>query len=545
MHAHIETIRKTRSRQGLFGVLVFGWTGTIVAAMAAIVVSFFLFGYWYPYWRRADMDFMMVYQGFLLNDGRPQDFFDHPGHLNVLLTDVWFRLLHGIGALKVIALSDIPPAADSVNFELVWTAAVRAGRLLSLVLVLCFVGVFAALLRRLVADWRIAALGILMLALSSAVMWHARVIRTDLLAAGLEFAGLLLLLEAARSPDWRWRPAVVGIAVMLCTLGVVNKVQAILLALAWTVVAMFFGVRGDNAGSSWHSPRRAIVPIALLAAAALLTAIPAADLIRLGLVERPASLFPFPPPPFGIVGLYQAMVAAWVVAAILAFAAIWRVPPLETIATLLAALIGVCTGLLALDIRYHPQNVLSVVNPIEHMMAWASFSDPQLATGDGVFSSRLFQSLVFGIADVFARFTFVLHFSTRATVFLQWLVCAGMVMAWRRGERLLVGQVGILLAAAWGLDAVGTLRDLHIEYAIYADPLVVIAACWLLANFSAPASHRLAFPLGALLLTVNAVFGQFEPIKQGLRRAGPESTCSWLPRHIRLVERFPFCPPKT
>jgi len=137
---------------------VFGWTGTIAAAMAAIVVSFFLFGYWYPYWRRADMDFMTVYQGFLLNDGRPQDFFDHAGHLNVLLTEVWFRPLHGIGALKVIALSDIPPAADSVNFKLVWTAAVRAGRLLSLVLVLCFVGVFAALLRRLVADWRIAAL---------------------------------------------------------------------------------------------------------------------------------------------------------------------------------------------------------------------------------------------------------------------------------------------------------------------------------------------------------------------------------------------------
>jgi hypothetical protein len=411
--------------------------------------------------------------------------------------------------------------------------------------VLCFVGVFAVLLRRLVGDWCIAALGVLMLALSSALMWHARVIRTDLLAAGLAFSGLLLLLEAARSPDWRARPAVVGFAVMLCTLAVVNKVQAILLALAWTVVVMFFGVRGQDTGSIWQSPRRAAFPLALLAAAALLLAIPAAELIRIGLGERAASLYPFPSPPFGIVGLYQAMIAGWVAAAILNFAAIWRVPPLETVATLLAALIGVCAGLLALDIRYHPQNVLAVVNPIEHMMAWATFSDPQLATGGGVFSSRLVQSLLFGIADVFARLTFVLHSSTRATVFLQWLVFAGMVMAWRRGERLLVAQVGILLAAAWGLDAVGTLRDLHIEYAIYADPLVIIAACWLLANFPDLAAHRLAFPLGALLLTINAVFGQFEPVKQGIRRAGPESTCSWLPRHIRLIERFPFCPPKT
>jgi hypothetical protein len=54
------------------------WSGSLGLILFGIVVSFFLFGYWIPYWRFADMDIMMVYQGFLLNDGKPQEFFYHP-----------------------------------------------------------------------------------------------------------------------------------------------------------------------------------------------------------------------------------------------------------------------------------------------------------------------------------------------------------------------------------------------------------------------------------------------------------------------------------
>jgi hypothetical protein len=131
---------------------VFGWTGTVVACLAAIAVSFFLAGYFNPYWRRADMDYMMVYQAFLLNDGRPQSYFDHPAYLKIMLLDLWFRLFHGLGALDVIALSDIPPASDAAGFERAWTAAVRSARLLSLALALSFIAAFAFLIRRLIAD---------------------------------------------------------------------------------------------------------------------------------------------------------------------------------------------------------------------------------------------------------------------------------------------------------------------------------------------------------------------------------------------------------
>jgi hypothetical protein len=543
MLANFRAAWRARSQQGFAGVLPFDWNGSVVVALVAIVGSFFLFGYWYAYWRRADMDFMMVYQGFLLNDGRPQDFFDHPGHLNVLLTDAWFRLLHSIGALKVVALSDIPPAADAAGFAEVWTAAVRAGRLLSLVIVVSFVGTFAVLLRRLIGDWRITALATIILAFSSAVTWQARIIRTDMLAAGLELIGLLLLVLAARAPGRTWRALLVGLAAMLCTLGVINNVKAIFLAAALPVVVALFGLRSDKARSLWRSPRQAAVPIFGLAVLVVVLASPVWNLVETGLSARATSVFNLPPPPLGVLGLYQAALAAWVAGWVLVFAAVWRVPPLETLATLLAVALGVGIGLLALDLRYHPQNVIAVINPIEHMFVWATFSDPQLATAGGIFSLRLWSSIALGFLDVLARLTFVFHTSTRATIFLEWVVLVGLFFAWRQGRRLLVLQVASLVALAWGIDTVGTLRDLQLQYAIYTDPLIVLAAAWLFAHLPEATSHRHAFTVAVVLVAVHVVFSQIEPIRHGLARRGPEGTCSWLPRHLKLIERFPYCPP--
>src|SRR5215813_11898721 len=155
-----DEAQKFRDLQRLLNVET--WNKSLCFIFLGVIVSFFVFGYWNPYWRNADMDFMMVYQAFLLNDGRPQEFFDHPGHLNIVLTDSWFRILHSFGWLDVVALSDIPNASDAPGFERAWTAAVRAGRLLSLLIALSFVGLFAALIRRLVSDWRIAALATFM-----------------------------------------------------------------------------------------------------------------------------------------------------------------------------------------------------------------------------------------------------------------------------------------------------------------------------------------------------------------------------------------------
>ncbi len=541
--ARLKSAWYARVQRGVDGLLWFGWTGTVVCCLIAIVVSFFLAGYWNPYWRRADMDYMMVYQAFLLNDGRPQSYFDHPGYFSIVLLDLWFRLLRWLGALDVIALSGIPPASDAAGFERVWTAAVRAGRLLSLTLVLGFIAAFAFLIRRLIADWRVAALAVVVLAFSTGAMFHARVLRTELLAAGLCTLGLLLLLLAARSPAVWWRFLLVGLAAMLCTLGVVNKVQAVFAAAAWPVAVMVFGVRSEMRGLVWQRPAYAALVLTILAVLVVLAAVPAANLIAAALFERGSSAVSLPSPALGVAGLYQALLGAYVAAAIVAFAMLWRVGIWETLATLFAVALGVALGLLSMMLWHHPRNAIAVVNFLELMLAWAGASDMVLRAGDGISIAHLLWKIMAGAYEVFAHMTFVLHSSSRATMFLQWIVLAGLMLAWRNGQRLLVGQVALLLLVAFGLDLVATFRGAKVEYGIFADCVIVIAAAWLFGHLPNLLADRRAFIIGALFIAIAVPLGQFEVVKAAwLSRTGPEPTCAWVGHYVSLVERFPYCP---
>jgi hypothetical protein len=539
-----DEVKTFRGLQHFFNVET--WNRSLCFIFLGLIISFFLFGYWNPYWRNADMDFMITYQAFLLNDGRPQDFFDHPGHLNILLIDTWFRLLHSLGLLDVAALSDIPNASDAVGFERAWTAAVRAGRLLSLLIALSFVGVFAALIRSLISDWRIAAFATFMLAFSTGVMYQARIMRTELLSGGLEILGLLLLLIAARSRASSFRPVIIGIAALLCTLGVVNKVQGIFMVACWPAVILFFGSRVENPAWVWRDPKLAIIAIVASAAPILLAVGPAAELFRIAFFERSTSISNFPPPPFGVIGLYQTLLAGYVGAAVIVYARIWRVSLLETVATLEMVALAVMVGLLVVNIRYHPQNALIVFNFLEQMLVWATNSDPGLGSGGGIFSMRFLQSVAAGLYEVFAHATFVLHPSSRASMFLQWFIFAGIYMAWKRGHRLLVGQVAMLLAAAWFIDLAATFRGAKIDYIIFGDSVIVVAAAWLFGNMPELTAHRLAFPIGVTLLATQLVFGQAQAIRTSfLLRRSPERTCEWVSHYVKLIERFPYCPPKT
>ena len=85
-----------------------GWNAGLLTIVALLTASFFLAGYFIVYWRNADMDFMVVYNVFLLNDGQPQFYFDHPAYFTILLVKSWFRFLHQLGLLDAWKLSAIP-----------------------------------------------------------------------------------------------------------------------------------------------------------------------------------------------------------------------------------------------------------------------------------------------------------------------------------------------------------------------------------------------------------------------------------------------------
>src|SRR3954466_16414305 len=131
-----------------------GWRNGVAALVLGLAASFFLFGYALAYWRNADMDFMVIYNALLLNDGKPQQFFDHPAYITILSVQLWFKALHGLGLLDAWTLSAMPPASDAMAFDAAMTSAVRAGRVLAWLTASACVLVFAGLMRRVVRDWR-------------------------------------------------------------------------------------------------------------------------------------------------------------------------------------------------------------------------------------------------------------------------------------------------------------------------------------------------------------------------------------------------------
>ena len=90
---------------------------------------------------------MVIYNALVLNDGKPQQFFDHTAYITILSVKFWFQLLHALGLLDAWSLSAIPPASDVAAFDAAMTSAVRAGRVLALLIATGCVLIFAGLVR--------------------------------------------------------------------------------------------------------------------------------------------------------------------------------------------------------------------------------------------------------------------------------------------------------------------------------------------------------------------------------------------------------------
>src|ERR1700719_862823 len=105
------------SAKDAFDRLTFlGWRWGLAAIVAGLAASFFLFGYALIYWRNADMDFMVIYNALVLNDGKPQLFFDHTAYITILSVRFWFQLLHALGLLDAYSLATMPSAANTAAF---------------------------------------------------------------------------------------------------------------------------------------------------------------------------------------------------------------------------------------------------------------------------------------------------------------------------------------------------------------------------------------------------------------------------------------------
>jgi hypothetical protein len=526
-----------RSKDAFERLTLLGWRGGLAAIVAGLAASFFLFGYALIYWRNADMDFMVIYNALALNDGKPQLFFDHTAYLTILSLKLWFSLLHGLGLLDAWSLSSFPSASDAAAFDAAMTSAVRAGRVLAFLIAIGCVLIFAALVRLIVRDWRVAMLATLAFALSGGIAVHSRILRSELVAACPVIFALMILMAVGRRASVT-RPLGLAVAAALCVLGLENKVQAILLIAALPLLVLPFGSAGSASVAFWRNTSLSRLAACSAAAVAIAAGWLAWPLIATGF--DPALLAPadFHSLLMGRFGIYQAALLVLIGGCMIVYAMIWRVSAAETLASMAAMAAGASIALLVLDFQCNTSNVIAVVNPLEKMLTFADASTTDAANGSHLWS--IFLLLFDGIASVIARYTFVLHSSPRPTVFLTWLIVPGIVVAWRRGERQAALQALVLLLAAIGIDALGVRRGLKSEYFIFTDPLIILSGAILLDSMRDLRFHKWAYPVAATLFGLHIAVGQAEPIKYAFMRRGPESICQWNPHYMPLMP-LPWC----
>jgi len=524
-------------QDALTRLTILGWRGGLAAIVAGLAASFLLYGYALVYWRNADMDFMVIYSALALNDGKPQQFFDHTGYITILSVKAWFELLHGFGLLHFHSLATMPPATEPEAFDAAMTSAIRAGRVLAWLIATGSVLVFAALIRMIVRDWRVALTATFAFAFSGAIAVHSRILRTELIAALPVLFALMTLIVIGRVGRVV-RPLWIGGAAALCVIGLENKVQSILLIGALPLIILPFGGPQSASVPFWRSAHSAVAA-AILAAAAIAATWAVWPLVLTGFDRALLDAAHFRPLLLGHYGTYQLGLLLLIIGCMIVYAIIWRISAMEKLASVSAMVLGAALALLALDLEYNAGNVIAVFNPLEKMLTFADASTAAAASGSSAFA--ILGLVLDGLASVFARYTFVLHSSPRPTVFLTWLIAPGIVVAWSRGERQVSLQALLLLLAAIGIDALGVRRDLKSEYFIFTDPLIILAGAILLDSLTDLRFHRWASAVAIILFGLHIAVGQAEPIKYAFMRRGPERICEWNLYYMPLMPLH-WCP---
>jgi len=511
-----------------------GWSRGLAAILLALAASFLLFGYFVVYYRNADMDFMVIYSALAMNAGHPQHFMDHTAYLTILMVKSWFGLLHQLGLLDAWTLPAIPK--DAAGFDLAMTHAVRAGRVLAFLVATGSVVIFAGLSRSIFRDWRIALLATLAFALSGGLAVHSRILRSELIAALPVIFALMILIAISQRARLA-RPLGMAAAAALCVIGLENKVQAILLIGVLPFVILPFGSPQGASKDFWRTPASWLAA-AITATLAIAAAWAASPLIATGFDRALLDAAQFRPLLLNRYGVYQVALIALIVAAMIAYAVLWRISITETLTSISAVAAGAAAALFVLNVAYNTGNVIAVINPLEKMLTFADASTSSAASGSNPFA--VLWLLLDGLASVFARYTFVLHSSARPTVFLTWLILPGIVHVWRRGERQAALRALVLMAAAIGIDSLGVRRGLKAEYFIFTDPLIILAGAILLGPIGKLRLHKWAFPIAATLFGLHIAVSQAEPIKYTFKRTGPQPICEWSSYYMPLLPP-PWC----
>jgi hypothetical protein len=516
-----------------------GLSVSVLSILLAMLLSFLAFGLWAPYWNKGTANLISVYEALLYNDNIKQEFVWYPNYLSPQLLGMWYQLVHFVGLLPQYQLSGLPSSPSPSQFDATWQKLVIWGRVLSFALGGLYVFLTMVLIRRLTGLLQIAVLAGIALAFSDSIALAYRIMRSELLSSALVFLSLLLTLVACREGPSSRRLVYLFLAGLLVALALTEKVQALLPALTIPPIALLFGENdGDAADVSQLAWYRAIV----LCLLGLVLIAPTIVLIERGIAGMSEShQFSYRPLAY-LAGIYQWFLVSYVIISMLIYAWLYRVRAVETVSCILAVLVGLALGFLALYARYNLDVIIAVANPIEHLHAVSATPESQRATTSAV---TLGSKFLMGIGKAFAVHTFFLSPSHRPTLVIEWLALLAALIVWRRGDKKAALQIGVLLLAAFAVDASFTLRGgsgggLKIYYAPYTDPFIILAGAIALTHFretllsSRGKKAVLAFMLAYVIL------GNFESARATYGGHRKTKVCTVAAQFLRRVE-IPYC----
>ena len=485
----------------------------ITLMLAGMALSFLVIGYRSPYWNRAASDIVSAYEGLLYNQGLPQEFLAYPAVLSGQLLGLWYRLLHTVGLLSVDRLSDLPARPSIAQADVIWQSLVGWARVYSLLLGALYAVAFTCMIQRLTGVWQIAALAGFALAFSSGIALEYRIIRSELLSSALIVTAILATILAPRERDENRQLAWLAVAGFCTALGFIEKVQALMPAMAIPLIGLPFApaAPGRDAATTPEQNAQDWRKAAVIAALAIGFLIPALRLMLWGMRALATDAYmPYPVLGGHLSGVYQWLIGLWIAGAMIAYGWLWRVRPAHTAAGLAAVAFGIAVGLCVLFLRHQPEVLVAVANPLEHLQAHAGAPDAGLAAGSllGVIGKALGS-----IGTALAIHTFVFYPSHRPTLIVEWLAIAAAVVLWQRGDRQRCLQIAVLLATAFALDGLFTLRQYKVFYLPFTDPLIVIAGAIAAVPFLGLLLEARVQRITMVVLALYIAWGNAQPVR--------------------------------
>ena len=514
-----------------------GFSFSICFVLLGMLLSFLVFGLWAPYWNKGTANLISVYEALLYNDHLSQEFLWYPSYLSPQLLGLWYSLLHIVGLLPQYKLSTLPTPTTIPLFDATWQNLVTWGRVPSFAFGCLYVVLAMLLIRRLTGIWQIAVLAGVALAFSDGVALGYRIMRPELLSSALVFLALLLTLVSAREETNYRRFFYLGLAGLLTALALTEKVQALLPALTIPVIALAFGADEIDATTRKIS-RGAWLSVITLCLFGLVLITPTIGLFERGIAGMGESrLFAYRPLAY-LAGIYQWLIVSYMVFSMLLYAWIWRIRPIDAASGILAVLVGLALGFLTLYWRYNLDDVIAVVNPVEHLHAVSGSPDRGLPTTS---IAALDAKFLMGFGKALAVHTFFLSPSNRPTLVIEWLAIYASLLLWRRGEKQVALQIWVILFSAFAVDVSFTLRAIKIYYAPYTDPFIVLAGAMALTQFStellALRAQRAAL---AFFLLAYVVWGHFESIRATYGGHNKAKVCTVAAQFVRRIS-IPYC----